>query len=161
MDRIISFVKQYKYVVLVLLIGIVLMLIPGGDEVKPTPVISEEAIQESTVEERLALILSKMEGVGKTEVLLTIAAGEETRYESNETQSTGQETGSYRREIVVITDADRNEQGLVQQVIPPIYQGAIIVCQGGDSASVRLAIVEAVSNATGLTADKITVLKMK
>lgn len=161
MDRIISLLKQYKYVALVLLVGIALMLLPSGGDTESAPTTSEEIVQESTLEERLAQILSKMEGVGKTEVLLTIGAGEETRYESNEDQSTGQETGSYHRETVIITDADRNEQGLIQQVIPPIYQGAIIVCQGGDSAAVRLAIVEAVSNATGLTADKITVLKMK
>ena len=39
--------------------------------------------------------------------------------------------------------------------------GAIVVCQGGDNATVRLAIIEAVSNVTGLGADKISVLKMK
>jgi len=42
-----------------------------------------------------------------------------------------------------------------------LYRGAVVVCQGGDNASVRLAVVEAVSNATGLTSDRITVLKMK
>ena len=46
-------------------------------------------------------------------------------------------------------------------VLSPTYLGAVIVCQGGDSPTVKLAIVEAVSNATGLSADKITVLKMK
>jgi stage III sporulation protein AG len=49
----------------------------------------------------------------------------------------------------------------VRQVIPPKYQGAIIVCQGAEKATVRLQVVEAVVNVTGLTADKITVLKMK
>ena len=39
--------------------------------------------------------------------------------------------------------------------------GAIIVCQGGDSPTVRLNIVEAVSNVTGIGSDRITVLKMK
>jgi len=49
----------------------------------------------------------------------------------------------------------------VQQVNPPTYLGAVIVCQGADSASVRLAIVSAVGSVTGLSTDKITVLKMK
>ena len=55
----------------------------------------------------------------------------------------------------------RKQTGLVQQVNPPTYLGAVIVCQGADSASVRLAIVEAVGSVTGLSTDKITVLKMK
>ena len=48
-----------------------------------------------------------------------------------------------------------------RQVNPPTYLGAVIVCQGADSASVRLAIVSAVCSVTGLSTDKITVLKMK
>jgi hypothetical protein len=39
--------------------------------------------------------------------------------------------------------------------------GAVIVCQGADKPVVRLAIVEAVADATGLSTDTITVLKMK
>jgi stage III sporulation protein AG len=39
--------------------------------------------------------------------------------------------------------------------------GAIVVCQGGDQPTVRLAILDAVSKVTGLGADKISILKMK
>jgi hypothetical protein len=42
-----------------------------------------------------------------------------------------------------------------------VYQGAVVLCQGAADAAVRLAVVEAVSKATGLGADKICVLKMK
>lgn len=161
MDRIIGYIKQYRYVALVLVIGLGLMLLPSGEDNESQPDIQEVSHPEQTLEEKLAQILSQMDGVGKTQVMLTIAAGEETLYEWNEDISTGQETGTSRREVVIVTDESRKEQGLVQQVLPPTYQGAIIVCQGGDSAAVRLAVVEAVSNVTGLTADKITVVKMK
>ena len=53
------------------------------------------------------------------------------------------------------------ESGLIRQINPPAYLGAIVVCQGADNNTVRLAIVEAVSRATGLGADKISVLKMR
>ncbi len=39
-------------------------------------------------------------------------------------------------------------------------EGAAIVCDGADSAQVRLAIVQAVSAYTGLGSDRITVLAM-
>ena len=61
----------------------------------------------------------------------------------------------------MVTNEERAQNGLVKQVIPPVFQGAVVVCQGGDQPTIRLAIVEAVADATGLTADKITVLKMK
>ena len=88
---------------------------------------------------------------------LTIAQGEQTLYVYDEDNSDTQD----RKEAVVITDASRAQSGLVSQVLPPVYLGAVIVCQGGDLPAVRLAVVEAVGAATGLTADKISVLKMK
>ena len=66
-----------------------------------------------------------------------------------------------KTDTVTVTDAQRNESGLIRQVNPPVYKGAVIVCQGADNAAVRLAIVDAVGKATGLGADKISVLKMK
>ena len=41
----------------------------------------------------------------------------------------------------------------------PTYRGALVVCQGGDRAEVRLAVTEAVSVLTGLSADRVTVAK--
>ena len=66
-----------------------------------------------------------------------------------------------RKKTVVVTGSSREETGLVSQLLPPTYRGAVILCQGADNAQVRLSIVEAVSNATGLSTDKISVLKMK
>ena len=59
------------------------------------------------------------------------------------------------------TDSDRNETGLVHQINPPVYLGAVVLAQGADNPVVKLSIVEAVSKVTGLGADKISVLKMQ
>ena len=85
--------------------------------------------------------------------MLTVEEGETTVYQYDETAS-GKTT-------VIITDEERAESGLVQQVIPQKYRGAIVVCQGADSASVRLSVIEAVAKVTGLGTDRISVLKMK
>ena len=39
--------------------------------------------------------------------------------------------------------------------------GVVIVCEGSENASVRLALLEAVKAYTGFTSDKISVLRMK
>jgi len=161
MERIISLVKQYRYGFLILLLGIGLMLIPTGETDHQDVSVPEAGSREVTLEIRLAEILSRMEGVGRAEVMLTYAVGEETIYETREDTTLSEASESHSREPVVITDTDRAERGLVHQVIPPVFRGAIVVCQGGGSPTVRLAIVEAVSDVTGLSADKITVLKMK
>ena len=155
-EKLTGLVKQYRYVALVVLLGLVLMAIPEKQTQQDTAV-SVQSAEEVSAEARLEQILGQIEGVGKVQVLLTEAEGERTRYIYNEDSS----SGSIRSEAVIITDGDRAQQGLVEQVLPATYQGAMIVCQGGDRAAIRLAVVEAVSNATGLSADKISVLKMK
>ena len=160
-DKAVEFLKKYRYVLLILLIGLVLMCIPDREETDDTP--TPAAAQEETVsmEQRLEEILAQIEGAGKVKVLLTEQTGERVIYQSDEDLSQDADSSSSRRDTVIVTGSDRSEQGLVTQTDPPVYLGAVIVCQGGDRASVRLAIVEAVSNATGLGADKISVLKMK
>lgn len=94
-------------------------------------------------------------------VMLTVAKGPETVYQNDVDADSGEQTSANRQKTVVVAGTDRREEGLVRQVNPPVYQGAVILCQGADRASVRLAIVEAVSCATGLGADRISVQKMK
>lgn len=152
--------KEYRYVLLVLFLGIVLMLLPQskaaeeGDKETPVP----ETVVEVSLQEQLEQLLSIVQGAGKVRVLLTEAAGERVIYQTDGEESS---QNTRRTDTVILSDSGRAESGLVQQILPPTYQGAVILCQGADSASVRLALIEAVSNATGLTSDRISVLKMK
>ena len=162
-----EFLKKYRYAALVLLLGVALMLIPGRKSESPKQDQPQQA-QEQTLQQsqqdltaQLETILGKIDGAGRVSVLLSRSAGEEVVYQENEEIVTSGESGTVRRQSVTVTDASRNEQALIRQVRSPEYQGAVIVCQGADSASVRLAVTDAVSKATGLGADRITVLKMK
>lgn len=152
-------IKEYKYILLVLAVGMFLILIPekGEHSVQESlPEIKEET--DDDLELRLGEVLSQIEGAGKVEVLLTEEKGGRTLFQTD-TDRSGQENS--RTTTVIITDSGKNERGLIQQTDPAIYRGAVVVCQGADNAAVRLAIVEAVANATGLSTDKISVIKMK
>lgn len=144
---------KYRYAALILLIGVILMLLPSGNK-DPQPEQTELTASVSRdLDQELTEILSVMEGVGRVQVMLTQEAGELILYQTDQ--------GASSLDTVIITNGDREESGLVQQVNPPRYRGAIIVCQGADSATVRLRIIEAVASVTGLSTDKICVLKMK
>lgn len=160
-EKLSQFVQKYKYAVLVLLAGIVLMLLPTQKESATETVITPEKDSILSVEERLALILGQIKGAGEVQVLLTEASGGEIVYQTNDDISQSDTSSSTHWDTVTITDSQRNEQGLVRQQNPPKYMGAIVVCQGGGKAAVRLAIIDAVSKVTGLGADKISVLEMK
>lgn len=154
LKRLTDLLGKYRYAALILVIGVALMLIPGKTgEIKAAVQTSETTVL--TPEEKLESILSSIKGAGRVEVLLSYAAGEKTFYQTD-TDSTG-----HRSDTVTVTDGDRNQTGLITQVVPAVYQGAVIVCQGGANPSVRLAIVEAVSKYTGLGSNQIAVLEMK
>lgn len=154
-DSVMDFLKKYRYVAIVLLAGIILMCLPGKQGQTQTETAVHTTQETADTARELEQILSQVKGAGKVRVLLTRAQGEKTIYQ---TDKSGDGTNV---DTVVITDSDRAQQGLIRQVDPPVYLGAVIVCRGGDDPAVRLAIVEAVSDATGLGADRITVLKMK
>ena len=140
------------------------MLLPAGERTsqQAEQTLPAETKQETqTLQEQLSALLSQMEGAGKVQVLLTLATGEKTLYQTNEDSTTASQSETKRTDTVIINDCNRNEAGLVRQVDPPTYLGAVVLCQGAENSAVRLAITEAVSNATGLGYHKITILKMK
>ena len=160
--KIADFIKKYRYAGIVLAVGIVLMLIPGATEElqeEQEPAAVEEPA--ASLEERLEEILEQIAGAGRVEVMLSVKAGAETVYQLNEDSTQSESTGSVQTKVVTVTDSDRNQMGLIKQIKPPVYLGAIIVCQGAENPEIRLAIVSAVSSITGLGSDKISVLKMK
>lgn len=152
---------KYKYVLLILALGLFLMWLPDSGKDPPEEVTETVAAEETDLTSELEQILSQIDGAGKVRVMLTEAAGEEVYYQTDDDQSASEDSDSYRSDTVIISDAERAQSGLVRKVDPPTYRGAIVVCQGADRPSVQLAIVEAVANVTGLGADRISVLKMK
>ena len=148
MDRLKYVMVKYRYILLVVMAGLVLMLLP---EHSKEPETVAAVVPEENLQSKLEEILGRVEGAGKVAVLLTEYRGAEIFYQTE---------GDDER-TVLVTGTDRSETGLVRTTQSPVYQGAVVVCQGADSPAVRLAVVEAVSNATGLGTDRITVLKME
>ena len=156
-----SAMEKYKYVCIILLVGLTLLLLPDKKQETVKQVSSTQNSMEKLDEEALANILQAVEGAGSVQVMLSVASGEKTVYQTDQdTLGTG-ENNSVKTQTVIITDSQRNEIGLINQVNPPIFLGAIVVCQGADSPTVKLAITQAVSKITGLGTEKICVLKMK
>ena len=160
-QKIREIMKQYRYVVLVLLLGLFLMLMPQTEKSKTAVPATIQEKTSLTLQEELEMLLCQMDGAGRVKVLLTEAEGERTIFQTDDHTEHTEGSGSTRKQTVIVSDSGRGEEGLVRQTLSPVYLGAVILCQGADSASVRLAIIEAVSSATGLATHNIAVLKMK
>ena len=106
-------------------------------------------------------ILSKISGVGQVQVMLTADSDGQRQLARNEEESwegSDGSSGSRTSETVVVDDG-QGETPVVTRTWYPTYRGALVVCQGGDQAAVRLAVTEAVTALTGLPADRVSVAK--
>ena len=88
-----------------------------------------------------------------TDAKLQLAQNTELQYSG----STAAPEDYSRRVETVLTDGGDREEIIVTETSYPTYRGALVVCQGGGRAEVRLAVTAAVSALTGLPSDRITV----
>ena len=58
---------------------------------------------------------------------------------------------------VILSRGSGVQETVKLQEIYPQFQGALIICSGGDDPTVRLKLMEATSALTGLGADKISI----
>lgn len=163
-NKIAAWSRKYKYVIVVLGLGIVFMLLPvGAEKDEDIPVVQSESnsVCLEITEEKLEMVLTKIDGAGEVDVLLTYASSQRKVFHANERSSSNEGSQTKEYETVVITSSDRAEEAVVVQVMAPECLGAVVICQGAENPTVRLAVSDAVSKATGLRMDRISVLKMK
>ena len=153
---------RYKYVLIVIIAGIVLLLWPTGEREQNTGTDSRSDVRETfdldALEEKLSRTLSKVEGAGEVTVTLTVKSGMEQVLASDRATSVSERGNSVEEETVLVNTGAGQETVLLTQRYPT-FQGALVVCEGGDNAEVRLLLTQAVSALTGLGADRITVCK--
>lgn len=154
---------QYKYVLIVIAAGIVLLLWPSGERREEQAagsgtVGAQETFDLAALEGRLSETLSKVEGAGKVTVTLTVKSGMEQVLASDRTTSVSERGSSVEEETVLVNSGTGQEAVLLTQRYPT-FQGALVVCEGGDDAEIRLLMTRAVSALTGIGADRITVCK--
>ena len=161
--------RQYKYVLVVILAGVVLLLLPplwekegAGEEEEiqaPQEVNTEDSA--AALERRLEEALSQIQGVGEADVILTLKSGPQKILAQDSETSISERGTEASVSSVLISRGSGEEDAVVVQQLSPQYQGALVICLGGDDPEVRLRLVEAVSALTGLGADKISVCKGK
>ena len=150
---------RYRYALLVLLLGVGLMLLPARDEtVQPSQGVPEREVSSDTLCRELEQVLAQIDGAGEVHCLVTWAEGERTVYQTDTSQSAN---GEVRSSTVLVSTGSGTESAVTVGTVGPVWQGVIVVCDGADSAQLRLEITRAVGAVTGLSSDKIAVVKRK
>ncbi len=133
-----------------------------------------EAGYAKEMEKQLEELLSSMEGVGETKVMVTVRASGQQVVEKDvpsesermsETDSAGgtRESESARQEesTVYITDSDGSRTPYISQTTQPEIEGVTVVAQGGGDALIQKNITEVIQALFDIEAHKIKVVKMK
>lgn len=155
---------RYKYAALVALIGAGLLLWPSGvSRGEGGQAAAAETANETDIQAQLEEILGTVSGVGQVRVMLTLDSdGERQLAQDTELAYSGPTASPEdysRRSKIVLADGASGDEAVTVRRIYPTYRGALVVCQGGDRAEVRLAVTAAVAALTGLSTDRVTVAK--
>lgn len=154
--------------VLVVVCGVFLIFLSysGGDGSPDVePVNSQEVTSETGTledykrarEEELKELLQKVEGVGTTEVMITLKASNEkvTLKDNTNKGETNEE------KTVLVENSDRDSSPYIVQEKEPEIEGVVIVCQGGYDSVIKREITDAVSALFSIESHKIKIMKSK
>ena len=160
MEKIAGYVQKYKYAALILLAGLLLMLWPAHSTSRSgeKPAKEEDYSLEQTQRE-LESLLESITGVGHVKVMLTLKSGSSLELAQDVSHSDRDTENREETQVVKISGGSGVQQVVVTEETYPVYQGAVVVCEGAENAQVRLHVTEAVAVLTGLSSEKISVVR--
>jgi len=160
--KLFELLKRYKFILLVLTVGILLISLPVGRSKTQTvgnPNEYNYSFEINELEARMEKILSRIEGTGNLSLLLTVKGESENIYAANtEYREDGEEREESLEVVTISTGSGVQKPVIISRNFPP-FQGALVVCDGGDDPAVKLLITKAVAALTGLGTDRITVCR--
>ena len=157
-------VSKFRIPLLIFAAGLLLMLLPTGKrsaQPSDTAAQTARALELTPPQAEMEAILSRIEGAGRVELLLTLRTSGASVYQTDTRTVTSGSGTTEECETVFGQTSGSGKEPVVQTTLAPQYQGALVVCDGADRASVRLAVVQAVASLTGLGSNQIAVVKMK
>ena len=157
-------ISKFRLPLLIFAAGLLLMLLPTGKRSTQAVQTAAQAAQTQELtpsQEEMEAILSRIDGVGRVDLLLTLRASGASVYQTDTRTVTSGSGTTEECQTVFGQTSGSGKEPVVQTTLAPQYQGALVVCDGADRASVRLAVVQAVTSLTGLGSNQIAVVKMK
>lgn len=165
--KLINFFKVKNNITLfvIILIGVVLMLFPGGGEKKEDKTSLTPTEYKSDDEERLIKILSQIKGVGEVDVMITYSGGvkSDIAYDTDTTttQRGDGEKISNLEENMKRQAVMSSGEPFVMRTLYPEVKGAVVVAQGAGDILVKQQIQQAVTTAMGIASHKVCVVEKK
>jgi stage III sporulation protein AG len=135
MNKFLSFILENKKTAILLALAVLGLLIACAFSSGDTATSEESSLSEYELdlENQLSSLCSSVKGVGKCRVHVSFATGEENIYRG----------------------------GVLIETKPPRVLGVVVVCDGGDKASVRAELSELLSALFDIGSNRIKISKLK
>ncbi len=161
--------NKNKTASLVLILGIFGMALILISEIIPSQnkaVITQKEIGfeenqnfEKELEERLSAIISKIEGTGKTEVMVTLDSSKEYFYAENYSEDRDETERAKENEIVII-DGENGEAPVIIKTSEAKVRGVLVICEGGGNALIKEKIITALCALLDIPSTRVSVAEM-
>ena len=157
--------KMRSNILLALLLGILLLAagrsFSDSKEKEMPQAMAAAETADCATERRMAEILSKIQGAGQVDVMLTYRQTEEKTIAHNETREENGESLRTEQTAILLEDGDGATRPLVLTETGPVVEGVVIAAQGADHPAVAAALNQAAQALLDVPAHKVAVLKMK
>ena len=143
---------KIEYLLILVFAVVLLVIFTGGssnDEVKQVSTIDSYV---ESLENKLSLALSKIDGAGKVSVVISVESGMQTVLATEKTT----ENGVTREEPFTVG----GKTVVIKETYPEIT-GVLIVAKGANNLSTKVAIINATAALLDIESNKIQVLPMK
>lgn len=159
--------KKAAVIIAVLgILGIILILFadfPSAKSTKEENTSNEEYAADENVEElekKLSEIISKIDGAGKTYVMITLETSKEyifAKSSENEASENESDRKNSEKTNIAVIDSENGEKALVARVDEAKIRGVFIVCEGGNNSVLKEKIIEAVCALLGVPANRVSI----
>lgn len=127
---------------------------------------NEQYVQK--LQDDLTALISKIDGVGQVEVLVTLETGVQYVYatdykktdDSSQSSTDAHSQKSSSESSIIIIEGQNGKEPIVLKRIEPTVQGVVVVCQGAGDVRVQQAVTDAVTTVCGIKTNRVSVAKM-
>lgn len=161
--------KSDKKTLILLSVGfllIIILFISESDLKNEEVEISKELTDEEYcdyLENKVKNFIEKIEGAGKTEVIITLAETTEYIYATDDKDvrknNSNSDDSTVEKDYVIIEN-DNNDVGLLIKTIEPKIRGVAISCEGGDNIKVQQQIYSTIEAILNIKSTNISISKL-
>lgn len=170
--------KKVKLIVAVGVIGIALILLselivpPKDAKNAAQPANDSLTSDHEKLERQVYDLITSIQGVGRAKVMVTLETSVEYIYAKEQKtdedvarNSKGEDTQTFTQkqkteESYILVDGSAGKQALLTTEKAPRVKGVVVVCEGGDDRLVQTRIVDALTTAFDIGANRVCVTQM-